>query len=431
MRPTPADSIPAADAANGDLETLLIRLREIVGSYLTIDDVRIPRKRDFRREDLSILAHGNSQAVVTFSGRLRGDSETTYDQLDAALAPLDLFALFRRGADQSPHHIHIIAGRAADPPPMARWLPIVLFIATVLSVLFTGLTIAAGEISLSDPAEAERLMSAPLLNLWLGLPYAFAILAILVPHEMGHWLMMRRYRVPASLPYFLPAFGISPFGTFGAAILLRGSLKNRKVLFDLGAAGPLAGLVVCIPILLIGLNTSIIVPYQPGGLLEGNSLMYAAAKMLVFGQFLPNGEIDVLLNQFAWAGWTGLFVTALNLIPLGQLDGGHVLYSLLGDTARRLYWPLLMVMLVLAIFVSSAWIVFGVLLLLVGRFHAVPLDDLTQLDGRRRALAVFTLLIFVLIFTPNPIYYAGQPSGLLSAVGMTGFLLGLRGVRVG
>ena len=176
-------------------------------------------------------------------------------------------------------------------------------------------------------------------ELWRGLPYTIAILLILGSHELGHYFAARHHKLAVTLPYFIPAPFISLIGTFGAFIQLREPMRNRKVLLDVGAAGPLTGLVFAIPILLIGLATSQVGPIQPGGMVEGNSLLYALAKIIVFGRFLPNGSVDVYVNQLAWAGWTGLLVTALNLIPIGQLDGGHILYSLIGERARMPVLP--------------------------------------------------------------------------------------------
>jgi membrane-associated protease RseP (regulator of RpoE activity) len=290
-----------------------------------------------------------------------------------------------------------------------------LLIATILSVLLTGTLIAAGETGLRDSALGDAIANNPIVHLWRGTPYAFAIMLILGSHELGHYFTMRRYGLAGSLPYFLPAPLISPFGTFGAAIVLRDSLRSRNMLFDLGASGPIAGMVFAVPILLIGLATSPVM-LTGGGIVEGNSILYAAAKIITLGEFLPANGRDVLLNQFAWAGWTGFFVTALNLIPLGQLDGGHILYALLGDSARRLYAPLLGIMVALTLFVSQVWLVFAVLLMLVGRFYAVPLDDVTPLSPRRQQIGIAVLVMFALIFTPIPIGEYGVNNGLLAGL---------------
>ena len=391
------------------------RARQSVERVMTIEGQQSAEETTLSKEDQALLARGGSRMVAVYIGKLQDDTGAAYEQLDKELRRFNLFAMFRwHGAPSDGKHQIILArGRARKPKALPRWPAAFLFFLTILSVLYTGLIVSTGVISLTDEALAETIMAQPILNLWRGLPYAFAILAILVPHELGHWLTTRRYGIPASLPYFLPSFMLSPFGTFGAAILLRGTLRNRRMLFDLGASGPLAGLIFAIPILIIGLATSPVIPLEPGGLLEGNSLLYAEAKVLAFGRFLPDGQHDVMLNSFAWAGWTGLFVTALNLIPLGQLDGGHVLYSLIGQRARKLFLPILLIMTFLALFVSAAWVAFAIMLFLVGRYYAVPLDDVTPLDPFRRNLAIFTLVVFVLVFIPNPIYSLNEPSGLL------------------
>jgi membrane-associated protease RseP (regulator of RpoE activity) len=205
----------------------------------------------------------------------------------------------------------------------------------------------------------------------------------------------------------------SPLGTMGAFIQLREPMRNRRVLLDIGAAGPIAGLIVAIPVLLIGLKTSPILPSPVVDLLmfktqtahysmEGNSLLYIAAKFIVFGRFLPDGMSDVFINQLAWAGWTGLLVTALNLIPVGQLDGGHALYSLLGERARLLYLPSMVLLGAMSV-LDTNWLIWLVLLLLLGRIYATPLDMITTLDRRRQIFAIITLIVFFLVFVPFPL----------------------------
>jgi membrane-associated protease RseP (regulator of RpoE activity) len=215
----------------------------------------------------------------------------------------------------------------------------------------------------------------------------------------------------------------------GAAILMQGTPKNKRVLFDIGVAGPLAGMVVAIPVLLLGLSLSHLEVIRPiGGMLEmeGNSLLYLAAKYLTFGRLLPApanlggtspllywiryfftgrpipmGATDVFIHPVAFAGWAGLLVTALNLIPAGTLDGGHVVYSLFGDKAARAYPFVLLGLLGLGVFWNGWWI-WAVLLLWLGRVHAEPLDQITPLDPPRLALAALTIAIFVLTFSPVP-----------------------------
>jgi membrane-associated protease RseP (regulator of RpoE activity) len=233
-----------------------------------------------------------------------------------------------------------------------------------------------------------------------------------------------------TLPYFIP-FPFSILGTIGAFIQLKEPPKNKNILLDIGAAGPYAGLVVAIPVLLFGLFTSDLneLPQvlTPGQGFEGNSIFYLAAKFAVFrewlprpesyqgispilywlryfftGNPLPNGGLDVTLNQVAWAGWAGLLVTALNLIPAGQLDGGHMLYVLLGRRARKIV-PFILVALGLLGFVWPSWWLWAAIIFFLGRFHAEPLDQITPLDERRKVVAVFGLVLFVLLFMPVPL----------------------------
>jgi membrane-associated protease RseP (regulator of RpoE activity) len=178
-------------------------------------------------------------------------------------------------------------------------------------------------------------------------------------------------------------------------------------LLDVGAAGPLAGLVFAIPILIYGLSKSPVLPLPASYQLEGNSILYLLAKFVVKGQVLPSGGFDIFLGQVAMAGWVGLLVTGINLIPVGQLDGGHIAYALFGDRARLLYWPVLAALVILVAFTMAfvgipAWLLFVVLIFFLGRIYAVPLDDVTPLDGRRRLIAIISLILFFLVFVPIP-----------------------------
>lgn len=396
-------------------------MRELLDPYMAIAHEGRINEADLQAEDQAIIVRNKSYLLMTFSGYLKQDSEEVYDALDEALKPMNRYALFRENNENpdTPHLIHIIEGRLETAHVERAWLNILLFILTIFSVLWTGTTIAIGQISLNDPVLASELGSSigSILNeLWRGYPYALSLLAILVAHEMGHYLVMRYYGINASLPYFIPAWLISPFGTFGAAIVLRDVLKNRKILLDVGAAGPIAGFIVAVPIVIYGLSTSPIIPLD-GGQIEGNSLIYAFAKFIALGQFYPTAEADVLINQLAFAGWTGLFVTALNLIPLGQLDGGHVMYSLFGDRARLVFYPVMLILAGFSVITGqTTWLFFLLLLMFMGRFYAVPMDTITPLDTQRRIVAIIALIIFVLTFIPRPFYSLG--SGDISDVAM-------------
>lgn len=240
---------------------------------------------------------------------------------------------------------------------------------------------------------------------WLvnGFWYSLAIVAILLAHEMGHYLTCRRYRVPATLPFFIP-MPLPPFGTMGAVIRMRGRIPDRRVLFDIAVAGPLAGLLLALPACLIGLKFSQVVvpvPGQPGTVQLGDSLLFTFLSRLVVGP-LPEGA-DVLLHPLAFAGWAGLYVTALNLLPVGQLDGGHVIYALFPRSSRWVSIVVVALFIAVAQFVFKGWWFLILLILLFGFRHPPVLDDTRQLGPRRRALGFAMLLFFVVSFTPVPV----------------------------
>jgi len=381
-------------------DALYTEIREAAAIVLNIHQEDFPIADDINAQRMFMLPE-QSKLLVKFTGRLLMESETAYERLDLMFAQHNLLPIFRD--EDGKHAVYVLQGRTT-PNDGGSVLSVILFILTVFSVLAVGANMAISEIAFENPFRAAQLSDNFLRELWRGWPYASAILLILGGHELGHYFMARRHRTAASLPYFIPfPFGI--FGTFGAAIRLREPMKNRKVLFDIGAAGPIAGLVFAIPIVLIGLATSRVAPITSfeGGLVEGNSVIYALSKILVFGRFLPDGSVDVAVNQLAWAGWTGLLVTGLNLIPIGQLDGGHVLYSLLGERARQFYLPVMGALLALAVLVANELLVFVFLIFFIGSVYAVPLDDITTLDTTRQRLALATLAVFFLVFVPTPL----------------------------
>jgi membrane-associated protease RseP (regulator of RpoE activity) len=320
----------------------------------------------------------------------------------------------------------LIEGVLESKPSNPR-INILLFLLTVFSVLFAGALYAYDG---PEPEGILDLLGEIMRSLPAGIPFAVSMLGILLAHEFGHYLAGRRHRAQVTLPYFIP-FPLSPFGTMGAFIQMKAPPKNKRILLDIGIAGPIAGLVVAIPVLLLGLSLSEVKPLEinPGeGLsLEGNSLLYLLAKLIVFGKLLPApqsydglapalywvryfftgqplplGGLDVMISPIAWAGWAGLLVTSLNLIPAGQLDGGHMLYVLIGKRATKLL-PFILAFLVFLGFFWSGWWLWAGLIFFLGRIHAEPLDQITPLDRRRKFLAILGILIFVLVFTPVPL----------------------------
>ncbi len=242
-----------------------------------------------------------------------------------------------------------------------------------------------------------------------GLWYSGGIIMILLCHEMGHYFMCLRHGVRATLPFFIPFPVLSPFGTLGAVIRMDSRMPNRRALFDIGVAGPLAGLVVTLPAIYFGLtmsevlNVAAINTNSPRGL--GESILFKWIIYLVKGP-LPEGQ-DVLLHPLAYAGWAGLFVTALNLLPVGQLDGGHILYALLGErseTVCRITLALFALMGIVLFPSFPGWFPFILLLLWFGYRHPPTMDHFTPLDSKRRMIAYFAFVVFILSFTPIPFY---------------------------
>lgn len=243
--------------------------------------------------------------------------------------------------------------------------------------------------------------------------FSGGIMSILLAHEMGHYVMCRKYGVPASLPYFIPfpplinPFGIppiwNPFGTMGAVIKMEGRMPSRRVLFDIGAGGPIAGLVLTIPAIYFGLQMSEIVPVDDsmeGGIIFGESLLFKALAWLAVGDVDPN--YNIMLHPLGFAGWAGLFVTALNLFPIGQLDGGHVMYALFGERSRFIYPVVLAIFILIAIRYYPGWILLILLLFLIRIDHPPTMDPHTGLDPGRRVMAVLMFILFLVSFTPVP-----------------------------
>ena len=241
-----------------------------------------------------------------------------------------------------------------------------------------------------------------LAGLEAGLPFSVAILAILLCHEFGHYLMCVRHGVDASLPYFLPAPPLLiPWGTFGAFIRIRSRFGDRRALFDMGAAGPWAGFVVSVVVLVIGLRLSHVDPTpQTAGLMFGDSLLTSFLTRTVVGA--PPDV--VLIHPVGIAGWFGLLITSLNLLPAGQLDGGHVLYAAVGRRMPIVSGVLAAVLLGLALRLWTGWILWAAVIALMTRLgHPATADDATPLGTGRLVGAVSSLLLLVITFVPEPL----------------------------
>ncbi len=387
-------------------------LTSIVSRVLRIDDVT--------------MGDPQKNFIARYRGQLYGDSAAAYDQLAEALRGYDITPLFRM---EDKRHVVLLMPGVIRPRPANVRTNLLWAILTVISVFMAGAWYVYKGPPISSFGDFYRVA---ILNFFSGWPYALSLLAILGSHEFGHYLMGRFHKVAVSLPYFLPLPFPGSFGTLGAFIQMRAIPKNRRQLLDIGIAGPLAGLIVAIPILLYGLHISpvdripLVIPKNEGVSLEGNSVLYLALKYIAKGDLLPHpasyggmnpllywlryiliglplprGGVDVQLSAVAWAGWAGLLVTALNLIPAGQLDGGHLMYVLRGSKAIRLV-PFILGALILLGFVWTGWWLWAFLIFIFGRFYAEPLDLITPLDTRRKVLAIVGVIIFFLVFTPVP-----------------------------
>ncbi|MBK7455435.1 MAG: site-2 protease family protein [Anaerolineales bacterium] len=346
------------------------------------------------------------------------DSASLYDRLADALILYNIIPLFKIEGGRQVIYL------APKPPEQKKdkiSTNIILFVLTVLSVMLAGAQ-PEGDF----PVDFGGQMLMLLKSILSGWPFALSLLGILLAHELGHYFMSRYHKTPATLPYFIPLpppLGL--LGTMGAAIIMRGIPKNKRVLFDIGVAGPIAGLIVAIPVLFLGLSlstTGTIEP-DPNGFLEGNSLVYLFAKFATFGRLLPApvepqgifywvkyfftgrpvpfGGLDVFIHPVAFAAWAGLLVTALNLIPAGTLDGGHVIYALFGDKARKAF-PFIVGLLVVAGYFWNGWWLWAIILYWLGRVNAEPLDQITTLDPVRRLVGFAMIIVFFLVLMPVP-----------------------------
>ena len=389
----------SSEVVDADIAT---RVRRVIGNDLTIESVEVPR--DIR------------QGILVLRGRLTVPSHTAFSRWLAELRPLGYTPMLRPDPENGHDAValYIISG----VPPAARsrpWINLILFLLTVISTLFVG-SLYGGD--LDGVTEVSDLFLPQ--NIIKGWPFSVTLLGILVAHEFGHYFAARYHKVAVTLPFFIPL--PVGFGTLGAFIQLKEPVPDRRKLFDIGVAGPLAGLVLAVPLLFLGLSTSPvdIPPQVPGVQLEGNSILYYFAKIIVFGRPLPDpitGE-DFFMNLITFAAWIGLLVTALNLLPVGQLDGGHTVYALFGSSARYVNIATLIVMALLAVAgleplqriwpvlrnfgFAGWWFWLGLIIFVLGPFHPPALDDVTQLDRRRRWVGYLVILCFIVTFVPTP-----------------------------
>jgi membrane-associated protease RseP (regulator of RpoE activity) len=373
--------------------SILDELREAVAAVMAIDDV----------EEL----HHREHYGVAFRGTLQLEPEEVLAQLNPLLEPLGFTAFLQRDRGQDVvlaaeglqdadtagqsgggllRRLMRVAGRSPG------WLHLALLLATIATTMYAG-AILLDRGTLATAGDVLR----------AGGPFALTLLFILGVHEMGHYVAARRHRAKVTLPFFVPLPIPGSLGTLGAVIFIRSALKTRRALFDVGISGPLAGLTVALPLFVIGL---LLPPIAFGAPINMVFRGVGVPPLLDFlGSFVVDGSLSraVLLHPVALAAWFGVLLTALNLLPLGQFDGGHVAYALFGRGA----WPLALSMFSLLILMGflfwPVWFIWAFLAGLTGLRHPPPNDDITRLDIRRTLLGWLTILIFLLIIVPQPI----------------------------
>lgn len=352
----------------------LLALEELLRR--NVEDILVVRERQLRG------------LTVAFGGDLLVSPPRALELLEARFKPYGYTPFLRREQGMVFVRALPLAEVTETGNPLVNLL---LFLATCLS------TVWAGSGVLNPFAEPAHLLR--------GVPFAFTLIAILGTHEFGHYFAARHYKASVSLPYFIPAPPPFIFGTLGAIIKMRSPARDRNSLFDIAVAGPLAGLVVAIPALLLGLSWSRVIPIPPGfgGLVFGDSLLMRFLVYLTLGP-VPQG-MDVLIHPVGLAGWVGLFVTALNLFPVGQLDGGRIAYALFGAHHRKVSVATFVALLLLGVVTGAMnWIFWAFLLFfLIGFHHSPPLDDLTPVSPGRRVLGLLCLVLLVLLIPPVPI----------------------------
>lgn len=350
--------------------------------------------------------------------QVRPDHQGPSPQLDAALKQWPGPHYWAEGDGSG----RLVLIRSLAPAQGERWWLHLMLFAVTFGTVWMGGALLSGTPLFAGPFGGELGFSLVLLQSWLagllaergGLDFAMALMAILLAHETGHYIVAKRYGINASPPYFLPAPPWWNFiGTFGAFIRLRSPIVDRRQLLDVGAAGPWAGFLVAIVALAVGLSRSTVLPEDGASgqliMLASHRIYLGDSPIMYLARELMAGGGTVLLHPLAFAGWIGLFVTMLNLIPLGQLDGGHVLYALVGRWQARL-GPFVWLGLIALGFLQWQWWwwIWAAIIVILGRgrlAHPQVLDRQRPLPGSRRPLGWATVVLFVATFTPIPIHY--------------------------
>ncbi|MFH1037930.1 MAG: site-2 protease family protein [PVC group bacterium] len=349
-------------------------------------------------EVMEIASWGHEGAALCFRGRLKVRASEASRLLAARAREYGLRPFLQREGEGAVFRF-VPVGRAR--PEGRKIVHLLLFLATLLSTLLVG--------ALMTGPEPKDILSRPLLIL-KGVPFSFTLLLILGFHEFSHYFVSRRYGIRTSLPYFIPFPNL--LGTMGAVIISRSPFPDRKSLFDVGIAGPLASFVLSAGAIFLGFSeialvrTNALLLRPEPGLYLGDSLLTAALFSLRYHPIPPG--YDISLGPISFAGWVGLFVTALNLLPMGQLDGGHISYALCGRRHELITKITVMLLALFGLLFSSPfWIFIAVMIAVLSPRHAPPLEDITPLNPARICLALLAFLILAACFIPVPLRMVG------------------------
>jgi membrane-associated protease RseP (regulator of RpoE activity) len=339
----------------------------------------------FLKEVMDIRCSKMEHFCLVWEGDFRVPENDAVNYIKRRADSLNLNVIFKKGENG--------IGLAFMPKPEKReskkWINALLLMLTFLTTLIAG-TYQQGINPFS-----------PVTNLLMGLPFSVSIMLILGSHELGHYITARKNNVDATLPYFLPA---PPFlGSFGAVIKMKSPIRDKNSLVAIGSAGPIVGFIFSTIVILIGLSLSKVVTISGDqGITLGDSILIKLLTKLYFPD-LSEGK-DILLNPIAFAGWIGYFITALNLLPVGQLDGGHILYALVGEKSRIVGYIVFGIAVLLSLF-WIGWIVWSVMFWVIGFRHPPTLDRISPLSGKHKVIGIISLIIFILTFVPAPFIF--------------------------
>ncbi len=367
-------------------------------------DSRILELEDDIRDVFSVNAVGTRSGgqTIVFRGQFLRSPELVFQQVKDRFRERGYVPLLRHEGE----HDLLVAHPAPATGSRSRgWIHLLLFVATVLSTLAVGTYQAAA----SDSALATQMhairglgdLADFLLDNWTaGVPFTAALLGILGIHEFGHYFVARRYQLDVSLPYFIPFPFNTLTGTLGAVIKIQSPFGSRKALFDVGIAGPLAGLAIALPVTALGLMHAEIVPIEGEAFIFNEPLLFQWMARAIVGE--RSAGTDIIMNPLLMAGWWGFFITALNLVPVSQLDGGHVAYALFGHRQRYLAWAVFIAAAIVVLRVTPEFLLMLALVFIMGIEHPPALNDITPIGLPRTLLGIATLLLFLTLITVAP-----------------------------